>query len=113
VALRVEERRMEITRIAEPRHITEWVMGVIGVLAAGVGAWMYYVPADWFLGGLAEGWFFGLFIAAGLLLAGAFGLLARKAFLVDEAWTVRVTASTVLSLLALAAAVIFAVILVI
>ncbi len=26
---------------------------------------MYYVPAEWLLGGLAEGWCFGMFITAG------------------------------------------------
>jgi hypothetical protein len=98
---------------ARQSHVTEYVLGIFGALAAGVGAWMYYVPADWFLGGLAEGWYFGMFIAAGLLLTAAFGLYARKAFIDDSEMTMRVVVPTVLALAAFGAAVAFAVILII
>jgi hypothetical protein len=74
---------------------------------------MYYVPADWFLGGLAEGWYFGMFIAAGLLLATAFGLFARRVFVEDGAWTTQVVLATALALAGAAAAITFAVILII
>ena len=94
-------------------YFTELVLGIAGVLAAGVGAWMYYVPTDWFLGGLAEGWYFGMFIGAGLLLAAAFGRLARMTYLDDRAYTTPVVVSTVLALAALGAAITFAVILII
>jgi hypothetical protein len=104
----------EVTRMPTRRsHVTEWILGIVGVLAAGVGAWMYYVPADWFLGGLAEGWYFGMFIAAGILLAAAFGLFARMAYVDDREWTTPVVVSTVLSLAVLAGAIAFAVILII
>jgi hypothetical protein len=104
----------EVTRMPTGRsHVTEWILGIVGVLAAGVGAWMYYVPADWFLGGLAEGWYFGMFIAAGILLAAAFGLFARMTYVDDREWTTPVVVSTVLSLAALAGAIAFAVILII
>jgi hypothetical protein len=104
----------EVTRMPARRsHLTEWVLGIVGVLAAGVGAWMYYVPADWFLGGLAEGWYFGMFIAAGLLLATAFGLFARRVFVEDGAWTTQVVLATALALAGAAAAITFAVILII
>jgi hypothetical protein len=77
----------EITRMPTRRsYLTEWVLGITGVLAAGFGAWMYYVPTDWFLGGLVEGWPFAMFIAAGLLLTGAFGLLARVNYVDDPVW---------------------------
>lgn len=89
-------------------RITELILGVVGVLAAGVGAWMYYVPADWFLGGLAEAWYFGLFIAGGVLLAAAFGLFARMVYNRDEAVTAGVVVSTVLALAALGGAITFA-----
>jgi hypothetical protein len=104
----------EVTRMPTRRsHVTEWILGIVGVLAAGVGAWMYYVPADWFLGGLAEGWYFGMFIAAGILLAAAFGLFARMTYVDDREWTTPVVVSTVLSLAVLAGAIAFAVILII
>ena len=101
----------EITRMPTRRsHVTEWVLGITGVLAAGFGAWMYYVPTDWFLGGLVEGWPFAMFIAAGLLLTGAFGLLARVNYVDDPVWSARVVVPTVLALAALGGAIAFAVI---
>lgn len=92
--------------------ITEWVIGIGGLIAAGVGAWMYYVPADWFLGGLAEAWYLGLLIGAGVLLAAAFGLFARAILREDGAWTARVVVMTALAVLATAGAVTFGLILV-
>jgi hypothetical protein len=104
----------EVTRMSTRRsQTTEWILGIVGVLAAGVGAWMYYVPADWFLGGLVEGWYFGMFIAAGLLLTAAFGLYARMAYVEDQAYTARVDVPTVFALAALGVAITFAVILII
>jgi hypothetical protein len=104
----------EVTRMPPRRsHEVEWTIGIVGLLAAAVGAWMYYVPTDWFLGGLVEGWYFGMFIAAGLLLTIAFGYYARMAFIDDPVWNARVVVPTVLALAALAGAVTFAVILII
>ncbi len=99
---------VEVTRMPDRRSwVVEWTIGIVGVLAAGVGAWMYYVPADWFLGGLAAGWYLGMFVAAGLLLATAFGLSARAMLSEDRDWTARVTAMTILAVLAAAGAVTF------
>ena len=103
----------EVTRMPTRRsQVTEWTLGIVGVLTAGVGAWMYYVPADWFLGGLAEGWYFGMFIAAGLLLAAAFGLYARMAYVRDHDLTMGVVIPTLLALAAFGGAITFAVILI-
>jgi hypothetical protein len=111
----LRERPMtEVTRMPTRRsRVTELTTGIVGVLAAGVGAWMYYVPTDWFLGGLGEGWYFGMFIAAGLLLGAAFGLFARMTYVDDPVWSTSVVASTVLALAALGGAITFAVILII
>ena len=111
----LRERPMtEVTRMpTRHSYVTELILGTLGVLAAGVGAWMYYVPTDWFLGGLAEGWYFGMFIAAGLLLAAAFGRFARMTYNDDQAYTAPVVISTSLALAALGAAITFAVILII
>lgn len=101
----------EVTRMpTRGTRITEWILGIVGVLAAGVGAWMYYVPTDWFLGGLVEGWYFGMFIAAGVLLTAAFGILARTTYVEDSAWTTGVVVPTVLALAAFGGAVTFALI---
>jgi hypothetical protein len=110
----LERPKTEVTRMPTRRsQITEWSFGIAGVLAAGVGSWMYYVPADWFLGGLVEGWYFGMFIAAGLLLNAAFGLFARMAYVDDPVFSTRVVVPTVLALAALSGAVVFTVILII
>jgi hypothetical protein len=111
VALLQERMRTEITRVpAATRHVTEWVLGIVGALAAAVGAYMFYAPANWFLTGLAEAWYFGMFVGAGILLASAFGVFARRVYLVDRSWTSQVVFGTGLMALALAGAVIFAVI---
>ena len=103
-----ERPMVEVTRMPNRRStVVEWTIGIVGVLAAGVGAWMYYVPADWFLGGLAAGWYLGMFVAAGLLLAIAFGLAARAMLREDQGWTARVTVMTILAVLATAGAVTF------
>jgi hypothetical protein len=105
-----EKPMTEVTRMPTRRsHLTEWVLGIAGVLAAAVGAWMYFVPATWILGGLVEGWYFAMFIGAGLLLTGAFGLFARMTFVDDPEWTFRVIVPTVLALAAFAGAITFAV----
>lgn len=106
-----ERTRTEITRVpAATRHVTEWVLGIVGALAAAVGAYMFYAPANWFLAGLAEAWYFGMFVGAGILLAAAFGFFARRVYFADRSWTSQVVFGTGLMVLALAGAVIFAVI---
>jgi hypothetical protein len=74
---------------------------------------MYFVPATWFLGGLAEGWYFGLATGAGVLLAAAFGLLARSFVQDEHGWPARAVLATFVAVVALAGAVVFALILLI
>jgi|SRR5690554_6854436 VIT1/CCC1 family predicted Fe2+/Mn2+ transporter len=100
----------EITRTPTRKRTTEKVVGILGLLAAAVGAWMYFVPADWFLGGLAEAWHLGMFTGAGALLAAAFGLFAYEVRKDEERWTTAAITAAVVATLALAAAVTFAVI---
>jgi len=108
----LERPRAEVTRMPRRAQVTEIVIGVAGVLAAMVGAWMYYVPADWFLGGMAEVWYLGLLAGAGLLLATAFGLYARNALIEDRAWTNRVIGTTVIAVVALATGIAFGLVLI-
>jgi len=103
----LERPEAEVIRMPRRSRPIEWVLGIAGVLAAAVGAWMYYVPATWFLGGLGEAWYLGLFVGAGLLLAAAFGLFARRMLREDGVWTTQATAATIVVVLALAAAVFF------
>jgi hypothetical protein len=103
----LERPKAEVTRMPRRSYITDLVLGIAGVLAAGVGAWMYYVPTDWFLGGLVEGWYLGMFVGAGVLLAAAFGLFARGMLREDRIFTTRVTVMTVIAVLALAGAITF------
>jgi predicted outer membrane lipoprotein len=111
VTLLQERMRTEITRVpAATRHVFEWVLGVVGVLAAAVGAYLFYAPANWVLAGLAEAWYFGMFVGADILLAAAFGVLARRVYLADRTWTTQVVLGTGLMVLELAGAVTCAVI---
>ena len=106
----LERERTEITRIPVVRHVTEWVTGVVGAVAAAIGAYVYYAPSDWFLGDISESWAFGLFTGAGVLLATAFGVFARKAYVEDSHMSGRVMVATVLTVAAIAGAVTFALI---
>lgn len=108
-----ERHTADFTRMPRRERITEWTLGIVGLVAAAVGAWMYYVPAEWFLGGLAEVWYLGMFIGAGILVALAAGMFARQMFRVDHAWTARVVTVTLVAVIALAFAVVFATILII
>ncbi len=106
-----ERKRTEITRVPTgARYFTEWTMGIVGALAAAVGAYMFYAPASWVFAGLAESWYFGFFVGAGILLAAAFGVFARRVYLADRSWSTPAVFGTALSVLALAGAVFFAVI---
>ena len=111
VTLLQERMRTEITRVpAATRHVFEWVLGIVGVLAAAVGAYLFYAPANWVLAGLADSWYFGVFVGADILLAAAFGVFARRVYLVDRTWTTKVVFGTGLMVLELAGAVTYAVI---
>jgi hypothetical protein len=103
-----ERQVVEVTRGSQGFRLTEWVAGIAGLVMAGVGAWMYFVPADWFLGGLAEAWYLGMFAGAGLLLAGTFGLIARRLRLGAVKWTTEAIVAAVVAVAALAGAFIFA-----
>ena len=108
----MQRPQADLTRLPRGFRLTEWIFGFGALIAAAVGAWMYYVPADWFLGGLAEAWYFGMFIGAGALLALAAGFYARQMFRVDAGWTGRVIVATLLTVIGLAEAFVFATILI-
>lgn len=106
----LERSTTEIAHTPYRSRFTAWVIGIVGALAAGIGAWMYYVPTTWFLGGLAEAWYLAMLTGGGLLLAVAFGLIARGMLREDREMTSRVIVMTSLAILALVGAAVFALI---
>ena len=103
-----ERQVIEVTEGPQEFRLTEWVVGIMGLIGAGVGAWMYFVPTDWFMGGLQEAWYLAMFTAAGAFLAGAFGLVARRLRLDAPKWTTGAIVAAVLAVAALGGAVTFA-----
>ena len=101
----LRERRYD-TMPAPVRQTAEWVTGVIGALAATIGAWMYYGPEngqlslfgwDWNVAELSEAWPFGLLVFGGFALFAGFGVFARKLYFRDGEMTSPITASGLLS----------------
>lgn len=115
-SLRERERVATPDVVTKIRHTTEWIVGLIGAVAALLGAWMYYGPADgtltlfnssWTVTNITEGWAFGLLMGGGVFLAAAFGMYAYKLFKRDSEYTPAVLTLGVLALAALAGAVIY------
>lgn len=105
-----------------PRYGFEWIVGVVGALAAGLGTWMLYAPADGVLtffawdfdvADLHEAWPMGLLIAGGVGFLAAFGSLARKLFRRDSYMSGGVWTSIVLAAAGLALAVTYTIILIV
>lgn len=97
-------------------HMTEWITGAVGAIAALIGGWMYYAPSDgtlslfgwdWDVANLADAWPFSLMIGGGVLLAAAFGVFAAKMYRRHDEITAPVTIGGILSLAALAGAVVY------
>ena len=103
-----ERQVVEVTEGPQRFRLTEWVVGIMGLIGAAVGAWMYFVPTDWFWGGLEEAWYLAMFTAAGAFLAGAFGLVARRLRLDAPKWTTGAIVAAVLAVAALGGAITFA-----
>lgn len=121
------EQRRETTPTPSPTprgvpvisHVTEWVAGVLGAIAALIGGFLYYGPSDgtlslfgwdWDVADLADAWPFSLMIGGGVVMAAAFGWFATKMYRRDDAITTSVAVGGVLSLAALAGAAVFALI---
>ncbi len=97
-------------------HTMEWIVGLVGAVAALVGAWMYYGPADgtltlfnssWSVTEITEGWAYGLLMGGGVFLAFAFGMSGYKLYKRDGEFTPMALTMGFLSLAALAGAVIY------
>jgi hypothetical protein len=99
-----ERERVEVTKTVVD-HTSDWMFAIVGVIAGLVGLYMYAVPADWFLGGLVEGWYLGMFVAAGVLIGIALAMYGRKSYAAYGSWSGAEISGIVFSVLAFAAAV--------
>ena len=110
----LEKKRVGTERL--PRlfrnRTVDYTLITIGLLVAAFGAYAYFVPAGWILAGLSEAWYFGSWIAGGVLLTAGFGLLGASVRDRSGYWTAGAVMSFVLSTLSLAGAVIAAVVLI-
>lgn len=116
-------RHKEQVRLTPPpariSHALDWVLTILGIAAGGLGGYLYFADPTrtvtlfgWesSLGDIAEGWGFGLLIAGGLLLFGAFAIYARKVYRSDTRWSLRAVTGTILATAAVAWALTFALI---
>lgn len=96
------------------RHrVVDYTLIVIGALVAVFGAYTYFVPTSWILADLSEAWYFGSWIAGGVLLTAGFGMLGASIRDRSGYWTAGAVVSFVLATLGLAGAVAAAVLLII
>ncbi len=95
----------------------EMTFGILGVLVAALGSWMFLADAaseitvvawTWEVGALAAGWPLGTLVGGGLLMAAAFGVMAYRVYRREEAFTVRPYIALAGSLLGAAIAVVSA-----
>ena len=108
-----EDRRVELTPVGV-RRTGEWVTGLVGALAAAIGAWMYHGATDGVLtlfgwefdvAGMSEAWPLGLLVVGGLLAFAGFGYMARQMFFRDEEYTTSIITSTLVAIAGLVVAV--------
>lgn len=102
----------------EPAGFTlELLLGLLGAVAAAVGAYIYYAPGDgvlevfgwsWDVTAIADEWPLALLIGGGVALFGAFAILARRLFTRAGSATTSVVVATILALAALGGAVTYA-----
>ncbi len=100
------------TTMREPAaHVVEWIMGVVGAIAAGIGLLIYHGPADgtlqvfgweWNFGDLDAAWPFSLIVVGGLMLASAFAIFSSREYARHGEGDAGVVAGSILALLALA-----------
>jgi hypothetical protein len=85
----------------------------IGALVAAFGVYTYFAPTSWILAGLSEVWYLSSWIAGGVLLTAAFGMLGASIRDRSGFWTTGAVVSFVLGTLSLAGAVTATVLLII
>jgi hypothetical protein len=91
----------------------DYTLMIIGAVVAAFGAYTYFAPSDWVLADLAEAWHLASWIAGGVLLAAAFGMLGASLRDRSGHWTTSAVMSFLIGTLALAGAVAAAVVLIV
>ena len=104
-------RTEQLPRLFRNRTI-DYTLMAIGALVAAFGAYTYFAPASWWLGGVSEAWYLSSWIVGGVLLTGGFGMLGTSIRDRSGYWTTGAIASFLLGTLTLAGAVAAAVVLI-
>lgn len=113
-----ENRRIEAPQ-RPVRHTREVTVGLVGALAAAIGAFLYFGPADGMLrlfwmeftvADASEAWPLGLSVVGGLGTFAGFGMLARKLFFRDDEYSMPIVGSAILATVGLVVALTFAVV---
>jgi hypothetical protein len=96
----------------KPAAVVESALLIIGALIVLFGVYTYYAPTDWVLADLPEGWHLGCFAFGSLLLSGGFSTFADRIRDYDEDRSWLAIIDAILAAAALAAAVVFTVVLI-
>jgi hypothetical protein len=103
--LEQEETVFAPTSIPTRSRAIEFILAILGFVVVAGGAYLLFVPENWWLGDLAEAWHLGAFIVGGVLVMTGLGVYANESYLEDNRWTVRSVIGMAVAVLALAGAV--------
>lgn len=114
----ISREKIRVPVMREPlAHVVEWVMGVVGTIAAGIGLLIYHGPEtldlfgwEWNTAGLDLAWPFSLIVLGGLMLASAFAIFSSREYAHHGEGDLRVVTGSILALLSLAGAITYFVI---
>lgn len=110
----LKEREMPKVASRVTSYVWELVLGILGLVAAFIGAAIYYGDPtdtfsvfgwDWQYGSVAVDWAHGLLVGASAVLAAVFTAVATKLQRRNEGWTGSAMLAAVLAVLAFAGAV--------
>jgi hypothetical protein len=96
----------------KPAAVVETALLIVGSILVLFGVYTYLAPAGWFLADLTESWHLASLAVGSLLLSGGFSMFADRIRDYDEGRSWLAVTDSILATAALAAAVIFTVILI-
>ncbi len=109
-----ERQDYDVEQPGTTSTVIEWILGILGVLAVGVGLVLQFAEPEgtlealwwtWNYGDIAEAWKYGLLIGGSLSLSAAFGIASWRSYVGDLGMTTRAVVTTLLAVVALLAAV--------